>query len=537
MTTWGTTPDDTTVLRLYLAQLEREPDAEFLNFSGKIVTYDELWNDAAAIAGAMDIAGVSAGDTVAAMMDNSADAVATWFAANMLGAVWVPVNTALRGDFLQHVISDSGASIVLCEGDLADRLLHIRTSIPSIETIIMRGDAEIEAGSDIALVPFDEFRTADVPSLYDPTPHHPSCIIYTGGTTGPSKGCLISHGYAVHSARAALDQMERSPNELNWSCLPIFHYNLLACTIIGSMILGGQAAIAPRFSTTRFWPDVLRTNARIVNLLGSMGSLLAQMPDTTESLRCFGQIRLVYGVPFPAPLQAVWRERFGAKHVGAATFGQTEAFPQTTQPCGDPAPEGSSGRRYEAIDVRIFDDDDQECPPNEVGEIVLRPNRPNMMFQGYWRNPQATADSMRNMWFHTGDLGRFDEEGYLYFVDRKQDYLRCKGENISSQEVESVFLQHEAIQQVAVHPVDSPLTEDDLKVTAVLAAGADLTAEQLFEWARTRVPYFALPRYIEFREGLPLSPVGRAHKFILREEGVTAGTWDRERAATEWERR
>jgi crotonobetaine/carnitine-CoA ligase len=187
--------------------------------------------------------------------------------------------------------------------------------------------------------------------------------------------------------------------------------------------------------------------------------------------------------------------------------------------------------------VRLVDDDDTEVAIGETGEIVCRPNGPNLMFAGYWRRPEATLSVFQNLWFHTGDLARLDDDGFLYFVDRKKDYLRRRGENISSFELERTFVAHESVKDVAVHAVPSEQGEDDVKVTAVLQEGATLTEEHLCRWAVERVPYFALPRYIEFRDDLPRNPVGRVLKYQLRDDGVTATTWDREAAGFEFERR
>lgn len=189
------------------------------------------------------------------------------------------------------------------------------------------------------------------------------------------------------------------------------------------------------------------------------------------------------------------------------------------------------------MDVRIFDDEDHELPPGEIGEIVCRPLQPNAMFHGYWRRPQATAAATRNLWFHTGDLGRFDEDGWLYFVDRKKDYLRRGGENISSMEMEATLARHPDIAEVAVHAVFSELSEDEVKATVVLHSDASVTEQELCRWTIERVPYFAVPRYIEFRDGLPKNQVGRVQKYQLREAGCTSTTWDRVQAGVTFDRR
>jgi crotonobetaine/carnitine-CoA ligase len=265
--------------------------------------------------------------------------------------------------------------------------------------------------------------------------------------------------------------------------------------------------------------------------------LIAQMDDTPELLRCKGQLRIVRGAPFPPHLEQIWRDRFGVQITGTPGFGLTEAALITSLPLGTTGKPGTSGLRNDDFDVRIFGDDDTELPPGEVGEIVCRPRRPHVMFEGYWRRPDATVAVMGNCWFHTGDLGRFDEDGFLVFVDRKKDYLRRRGENISSFEMESAYLAHPGISEVAVHSILSDLTEDDVKVTAVVAPGSELTEEELFRWSLDRVPYFALPRYIEFRPELPKNAVGRVLKHQLRDEGCTVGTWDREAVGVTFERR
>ena len=179
--------------------------------------------------------------------------------------------------------------------------------------------------------------------------------------------------------------------------------------------------------------------------------------------------------------------------------------------------------------MRIFDEDDNELPAGTPGEIVVRPRRPNIMFEGYWNRPADTLKIMRNMWLHSGDIGKFDENGYLYFVDRKKDYLRRRGENISSFEVETGLRAHPAVADVAVHAVFSDVGEDDVKATIVLKDGHTLTQQALCYWAMERLPYFTIPRYFEFRKDLPRNSVGRVLKYQLRQEGCTPGTWDREK--------
>lgn len=535
---WTDNTDHDTATALLQRCVEEVGDQLFLDFSGDHHSYRDIWQRSTSYATGLRKVGLEPDTTLVTMLDNNVDAVSLWFAANLIGAIWVPINTALKGSFLTHVVVDSATTVLVCELDFLDRIRQEIDTFPDVRRILVRGlDEPVQVGPLTAEPLVDHLLDGDGQVWLERDADDTAFIIYTGGTTGPSKGCVISNGYVASSARGFLEQSGRTRDELNWSPLPIYHFNLVSGTILGTMLLRSSASIAPRFSVSGFWAEVERTGAGMVNLLGSMGSLIAQMNDTPEMERCRGKLRVVHGAPFPPELQRKWQTRFGVEHVGGNTYGLTEAFPLTTLPISAAAPPGSSGRANEAsFDVRLFDDQDREVAPGEVGEIVCRPRKPNVMFKGYWRRPEAFADVTRNLWFHTGDLGRF-EDGFFTFVDRKKDYLRRRGENISSQEVERVLLGHPALAEAAVHAVPSEFTEDDIKVTAILVANRRLTPEDLFEWLKDRVPYFALPRYIEFRSELPVSPLGRVHKYKLRDEGCTPQTWDREAADVTWERR
>ena len=425
--------------------------------------------------------------------------------------------------------------------DYALRLTGIDTDTTSLQLVIDLGEV-VANGSVVNGVPVSGQSTA-----YDISPggageftirqpHRLTYLIYTGGTTGAAKGCMVPHGSLLNLAAGLVAETERTRSERLWSPLPMFHQNLLG-NAVATMLLGSSISIASRFSVSGFWPDILRSGARVVTLLGSMATMIADMPDVPEMVPTKGQIRMLHCVPCPPALRATWTERFGVEHPGAQAYGMTECHPITTSRPGDAIPPTCVGRPNSLLDVVVLGEDDELLAPGEVGEISIRPRRPLVMFDGYWRNAEATLKAFSNLWFHTGDLGRFDTDGYLYFVDRKADYLRRRGENISSQELEASFLQHGEIAQACVHAVPSEISEDDVKLTAVLLEGSSLTEEELFEWAKDRVPYFALPRYIEFRDELPMSELGRVLKRQLRTEGRTANTWDREAGLVTWERK
>jgi crotonobetaine/carnitine-CoA ligase len=322
----------------------------------------------------------------------------------------------------------------------------------------------------------------------------------------------------------------------------MFHYNALVTAVLGSLVYGGRGAIYRRFSVSNFWPEMNRVGATITSTLGTMAYLLAHDVDRAEmpksgAAEANTTLRLIGAAPLPEEVDHLLRGRFGVDTFSGA-FGLTEASLISWQPHGvRNKPNAAGVLNTEFFDVRLFDDDDHEVAAGEKGEIVVRPKQPHVMFEGYWGRPDATVDALRNLWFHTGDIARIDDDGFLFFVDRKADYLRRRGENISSFEVESILMGHGALADVAVCAVPSDLTEDDLKITATLKDGASLTEADLFRWCIDQLPYFALPRYVEFRAELPRSPVGRVLKRELRSDGVTATTWDAEAAGITYEKR
>lgn len=513
-------------------------DRLFLDFEGREYSFADIDRNARRLAQGLSDLGIGKGDTVVTLLDNSAETTFILFAIMKLGAISVPVNTAYKGEFLRHQAADAEAKVIIAESDYAERVVAIASELPALTTLVYRGDRPEVGVFSHRLMSWDELIEKDGadPSV-EVSPSDLAMLIYTGGTTGPSKGCMVTHNYACNQARQMLKITGRNADSITWTPLPMFHMNAVCTTIICNMMVGGRVALYKRFSVSNFWQEIERTRANDVGLLATMMPLLAQAPENDAMKRCYGQLRACFGAPFPEPVQRVWRERFGVKHTVVGGFGLTEAAIVTILPFGTPGRPGSSGLRSDDFDVRIVDDDDVELPAGTPGEIVVRPRRPHIMFEGYWKRPADTLKVMRNLWFHTGDIGKFDEDGYFYFVDRKKDYLRRRGENISSFEVENTFRHQSAIEDVAAHAVLSDLGEDELKITAVLRPGASLTPEELFYWAVDRMPYFALPRYIEFRTALPKNPVGRVLKYQLRDEGVTDGTWDLEKSGIKVDKR
>jgi carnitine-CoA ligase len=526
-------------------RLERDAKGPFLDCCGTPYTAAEVDRQASRLANALADLGVGRGMTVASMLENGPEAVLTWFAVHKLGAIAVPLNTALKGPMLRHQLADAGAPVLIVQDDLADRPAEVLEDVPELRHLILVGEwrSLVRCGSPVRLHNVGELLQAD--DTRPPVrvrPRDLATIIYTGGTTGPSKGCAISHNYHLSIARQIISSWARTPDDVPWTPLPLFHNNAISIALIGTLITGGRAALARRFSVSGFWPEINRTGATIASLLGSPAVLVARAADHPQAklagtAEANTALRMVSCAPIPPEIEEVYRTRFGVATFSNA-YGTTEASLMSWLPPGRPDKPGSAGIvNSEAFTVKIFDEDDREVPLGEAGEIVCRPRMPHVMYEGYWRHPEATVEAWRNLWYHTGDIGRVDSDGYLFFVGRKAEYLRRRGENISSWELEKVFHEHPDVKDVCVHAVPSEVGEDDVKVTVVRRDDAAVTEEQLCRWSVDHLPYYAVPRYFEFRDELPLSPTGRATKHLLRDEGITPATWDREAAGLTFERR
>jgi crotonobetaine/carnitine-CoA ligase len=534
----------TTVLEALARRLESDPDGPYLDFAntetGNVqYTAREMDAESTRLAHALTGLGVGHGDRIATLLENRAEQVVSFFAALKLGAVQVPINTGYKGEFLRHQLADSGARVFVVQGDFASRAVETlgAETTPDVAHCIVVDppDAVIDAVPTISWADALAGAGSEPIETSQVRPGDLACFIYTAGTTGPSKGCMLPQNYIVSLAEQVERAWERRSDDIVLTPLPLFHFNAISIAVVGTLVAGGSAVIERKFSVSNFWPEIKRTGATMVSMLGSLAILIANADDHPDQRG--HKLRLCAAAPMPPDTDAAWGTRFGCKTFSAG-YGLTEASLISMLDAGEPNKPGAAGKpNLHDFDVRIVDDDDVPVAVGEAGEIVCRPNGPNLMFAGYWNRPDATVEATRNLWFHTGDLGRVDDDGYLFFVDRKKDALRRRGENISSFEMEKTLYGHRALRDVAVHAVPSELGEDDVKITVVLQDDAQLTEEELCRWMAERVPYFAIPRYVEFRDDLPRNPVGRVLKYQLRDEGVTSATWDREAAGVVFERR
>jgi carnitine-CoA ligase len=467
--------------------------------------------------------GIGPGDRVASVLTNRAEAVEITFACAKIGAIAVPLNAYLRGEFLRYQLADSEPSIVVSDRVGVESLGPMRESVSAIKYVACVDEGFGANDADFGYQDLVESSDTAASHAHDAKPHDPLAILYTSGTTGAPKGCVISHGYALNIASAYREFEHARDGDIAMTPLPLFHAaafgTLMAATVDGSSCVSFEAA----FSASTYFARARDIGATVIRGVGAMAAaLLATEPSEQDRSH---RIERAFFFPLSPPLQVAFEDRFGMAVLSEA-WGQTECNPATWARYRDARRRATAGRPLPWIDLRVVDSNDDEVPAGQVGEIVLRGKRPNSLFSGYWRNDAAMVETSRNLWHHSGDYGFLDLDGYLTYLDRKKDALRRRGENVSSLELEAAIAGHPAIDQAAVHAVPSELTEDDIKVCIVLVAGQSVTPDDLFDHFKTTLPYYAIPRYVEIVESLPVNAMGRVQKHKLREVGITATTWD-----------
>lgn len=475
--------------------------------------------------------GVQRGERVAVMLPNCLEYLWVWWGANKLGAIEVPVNNAYKGSFLEHVVNNSGARLMVIDRELAPRLLAIEERLTTLETVLLYG-----CDGDEAPPQFQRLRALPLERLYarnesdpgvDVRPHEIAAVMYTSGTTGPSKGVMMPHAQGCFAADQGAQLVRLEDSDVYYTCSPFFHVNAQMLTVYPCLLAGAQALIYPYFSASEWIEQIRASGATVANFLGVMMDFVCRQPPRAQDRD--NRLRCVFSVPTPSGIVDEFKQRFDVATT-VEGYGMTEISLPIMLPYGEYRP-GASGKAVaDWFDVRIVDPDtDEELPPGSIGELVVRHKEPWTLNAGYLGMPEKTAEACRNLWFHTGDALKCDEDGYFYFVDRIKDALRRRGENISSYEVERVVGAHPGVAECAVVAIAAQEHggEDEVKVCITLAPGADPSPESIVAWCESRMPYFAVPRYVEFVGELPKTPNLKIQKQKLRETGVTTATWDR----------
>ncbi len=515
---------ETTLSHVLARRLADSGDKPWLASGAGAITYRDIDRLSSRLANGLGKLGVKRGDTVLLMLNNSVDFVALWCALGKLGAIEVPVNCSYRGQILARVMTDSRARLVITDAEYLPRFADIAADLAGIETIVLHDAETATAPVPRALiVPFREILSdVDAFAAVPLTPWDHAAIMYTSGTTGPSKGVIVSHGHAYEYARGVVDMLEIKPSDVYYAPLPLFHIAGQWAVIYAAAIAGATAVLPDAFSVTRFWPTVRGHRATCAFLLGAMANLLYRQPASPDDAE--NSLERVLVVPLIPEVEA-FKRRFGC--LVSTTWGGTEMNCPTRS--GFDLPNNKTcGRVDERLyEVRIVDENDTELPAGIPGEAVVRPKIPWITMAGYWNRPDWTVAAWRNLWLHTGDMLMKDGEGNLYFVDRTKDAIRRRGENISSMEVEQEINAHPDVLECAVIPVASIETEQEVMAVIVPKPGRRIAPEALIAFLEPRMAYFMVPRYLEFAAELPKTPTGKIQKFGLRERGLTATTWDR----------
>ncbi|MGD9695339.1 MAG: AMP-binding protein [Thermoleophilia bacterium] len=516
--------------RILRERAEAHPDRDYLRYGdGPWLSYGEINTRADRIANALIARGLRPGEAVSTLLPNSVENLVTWFGIQKAGGVQCPINLAYRGAFLSWVINlPRSRFLVIGDSHLAE-LNRVEGELPDLERVIVH-ETGARDGEDPGL-PWEPWSAlADAPDAdpgVDVSWTDDARIMFTSGTTGRSKGAIKQHASDYFSGRTYIEVCGVTADDTFFSCLPLFHSNAQVLAAYPAMIAGARIAFVERYSSQRFWTQVADAGATILNTVSAINYFIWNTPPS-EGDRAHGVSRIM-AMPAPKDIYREFEERFGIRFIEG--YGLTETGMVTYHPPGRPPRPGSCGVATPGFEVSVVQPGtDLPLPPDAPGEIVVDMKIPNIVMRTYAGMPEKTAEDFRNLKLHTGDLGRMDEDGYLYFLDRVKDYIRRRGENVSSMEVEHVVTSHPHVLEAAavgVRADEGASAEDEILICVVARDGVELDAAALLDWCADQMPYFAVPRYLRAMDHLPKTPTERVRKVELREAGITADTFDR----------
>jgi crotonobetaine/carnitine-CoA ligase len=500
---------------------DRGDKVAVIDGDGHELTYRQLRDHGLRAAGGLRDLGLDRQETVCVMLMDHVDRVLLWAGASLGAFIEVPINTAYKGQLLSHVISNAGATTIVIEGKWCSLLLAVAPDLPTIRTVVVRGEADVALPSKWRVLPFADILNAEAIAASDTKVNDIAAIIHTSGTEGVSKGVLCPHGHAFTIGTSWTDLR---PDDVIMINLPLFHAAGLWNGLYATLIHGASAIVTGGFSASGFWSMVHRFGCTVTLLLGAMAEFLLRQPDGEEERA--NPMRLVCIVPATPGMAEALTVRFDLEVV--TSYGSTEigticnVEPGALTPfsCGTP-------RSY--VQIRLVDDDDVEVPPGVRGEAVIRSTEPWTLMNGYVNMSEATIHAWRNLWFHTGDMLYRDEAGTFYYTGRKHDAIRRRGENISAFEVEQSLTAREDIAEAAVVAVASEFTEQEIKAFVVPTDGRVLDFADVVRDLYDRLPYFMVPRYFESVPALPRTPTLKVKKDELPTTDPGSG-WDAVRA-------
>lgn len=513
-------------------QAEKRGDQPFIRMIGpdfrgqKFLSYGEMELRTRKLANSFRGLGIGPGDRVMILLRNSIEFVESWLALHRLGAVAVTVNTAYRGMFLEHVANNSAARFIVTAPDFVPTVIDSEPQYKHLKAIICTGAVPATGETKLELLSYADLHNGPQTGIDTIVGGADiGTIIYTSGTTGPSKGVLIPHAQMYLNAAVTIEKTGLGRHDRFYSCLPLFHVNALVIQLVSAVSLGAPISVAEGFSASSWLDDVRESGATITNLLGVMTEFIVRQPETPHDAD--NALDVVCAVPISPAFGEKFEKRFGAQLV--ELYGSSEANCPIYMPRNEKRRDNGCGKlATEWFDCIVADPETgAELPDGQVGELLIRPKLPYGFMAGYNAMPDATVKAWRNLWFHTGDAMRRDEDGWYYFIDRINDCLRRRGENISSFEIEQVVMSHPAVADVAVIGVPSPFEEkeQEVKLCVVLEQGQAVSAQDIYEFCAPLVPRYAVPRFVELYAELPKTPTNKVQKAELRKHGIREQTW------------
>lgn len=506
------------------------PERVIFQFDDLKITFKQLNENINKAANGFKSLGIEKGDKVAIMMSNCPEFLYTWFGLNKIGAIEVPINTALKGDPLHHQLTQSDSKAIVAEAEFLDRVQLLEERLPNIKMLIIMD--EPGQAFDISKMKFNCEKFSEIMSSPSTKPeadvrfNDVVSVLYTSGTTGPAKGVQMTNTYWYSIWSQSVKYCGYVPTDILYTGLPFFHGNAQGITIGSAIMADARAAIDKRFTATRHWDRIRKYGATEFNYIGGMPKMLLNQPEKPDDKD--HPCRIAVGGGMTSDVWEKFKKRFNIGGL-VEVYGMTECYCCLASPY-DEIREGSCGKPITGWDVKIVDDDDMECAPGKSGEIICRPERDKAWLGtiGYYNMAGATAKLFKNLWMHSGDLGAMDEDGYFYFKGRKKEAIRRRGENITPHDIEKAIGNHPAVSQVAVVGVPSEVGEEEVKVCVVLREAQKMDPIDLMKWCEERLAYFMIPRFVEFRDSLPMTGSERVEKYKLKSEGV-ANCWDREK--------
>lgn len=509
---------------LLAARAIAAPDNTALVFENQVFTYKQL-DVAATSAGAGLLAlGLEKGDVVSVLMTNRPEHLFASYGISRAGLVKVSINTAYKGTFLDHNLDHSDTKVLVTEKYLADALMSLEKLPKTLRTIVyVDGLPGNVPSGDVELLSWEELlaKGADEPQFPIVSPHDTCAISFTSGTTGRSKGVVSPHLQGIIMGREAANAFAITPRDRMYTCMPLFHGMAQVTTGIAALYAGATMVLSRRFSVSNFWEEIRQSEATQASALGSMMHMLLSAPASPRDAE--HKVTRIFSAPAPADVLYRFERRYGVHVIEG--YGSTEIKNVLYNPLQG-RKVGSMGLPTPTSIVEIHDADGEKVPDGEVGEIVYRPQIPHIMLKHYYKEPEKTLESINGLWWHTGDLGSVDNDGFFYFFDRKTDALRRRGENISSQEVETILAIHPEIREAAAVAVRSEVGEDEVMVVLEVSDTSAVDLQDVFKHCIDAMPRFMVPRYYRLVSVLPRTPTGKVQKNILRQAGVTPDTWD-----------